>query len=113
MLKMLRDKKLLIKDIISEIDYIKDLTNNIDYNIFKSNKTTKRAVLFSLVVIGEACNTLQKKYKYKMDELLFYFKKNRNELAHRYWLEVSEIQWDLIKNKLPILEKQIKKEEEN
>jgi uncharacterized protein with HEPN domain len=108
---MLRDEDLLIKDIREEISYVKELIKGFDYNDFKKDKKTRRTVMFSLIVIGEACGVLQKKYQKKIDSLLFHFKKNRNEITHKYWIEIPEIQWSLVKDKLPILEKELKKEE--
>jgi len=106
-------KKLILKvtleDIIEEIDRIKKFTQGIEkYNNFVENELVFYAVLKALENIGEAVKQIPDDIKelYPIE-----WKKIaglRDILIHEYFGIDAEIIWEVIKKKLPELEKAVK-----
>jgi len=98
-LKHIQDECLYV---ISVID--KDLTKD----EFLQNETLKRAVVRSLEIIGEATKKITADFKIKWKNIEW---KNlagmRDRLIHDYMGVNYSIVWDVIKNKIPELSKQI------
>jgi len=73
-----------------------------------SDETLKRAVIRSLEIIGEATKKIPADFKFKWDTIKW---KNmsgmRDRLIHDYMGVNYSIVWDVIKNKIPELHKQI------
>lgn len=98
-----------LDDIIIEIDFIKKTTKDLDFEDFKNDEIKVRAITRSFEIIGEASSYLPKKIKDKYKEVPWILMKNlRNILIHQYWGVDIEIEWNLIKDELKNLEKQIK-----
>ncbi len=99
-----------IKHIKVEIDFI---INTIPYRMTKQDfiqdEILKRAIVRSLEVIGEATKSIPIDEKLKYPDIQW---KNmagmRDKLAHDYMDLDYGIVWDVIKNKIPILQSQIK-----
>lgn len=76
---------------------------------FLNNDVLKRAFVRSIEIIGEASNKLSDSFKKKYNKPEWRkFSATRNHLIHGYFIVDYEIVWDLVKNKIPILEIQIK-----
>ena len=75
---------------------------------FVNDETLKRAVVRSLEIIGEATKKIPADYKYKWDSIQW---KNmagmRDRLIHDYMGVNYMIVWDVAKNKIPELHRQI------
>ncbi|EMJ90378.1 DUF86 domain-containing protein [Leptospira meyeri] len=98
-----------IKHIYNEILFIKDELIKTDEASFLNNNVLKRAFVRSIEIIGEASNKLSDSFKKKYNEPEWRkFSATRNHLIHGYFIVDYDIVWDLVKNKIPVLEVQIK-----
>ncbi|MBF3377887.1 DUF86 domain-containing protein [Leptospira borgpetersenii serovar Balcanica] len=98
-----------IKHIYDEILFLREEFNKTNKDNFLSNNVLKRAFVRSVEIIGEASNKLSDPFKKKYSEPEWRkFSATRNHLIHGYFIVDYDIVWDLIENKIPILEIQIK-----
>ena len=107
---MSRDYKLHLEDILHSIQQIFKYTQGISFDNFKADDKTFDAVVKNLEVIGEAAKNIPERIRNKNAEVEW--KKitgMRDILIHEYFGIDIEIVWDIIRNKLPSLEKQIQK----
>lgn len=101
--------KVILEDIIEEIERIKRFTQGIEeYNDFVENEVVFYAVLKALENIGESVKQIpnDKRELYPIE-----WKKIaglRDILIHEYFGIDAEIIWEVIKKKLPELEKAVK-----
>ncbi len=98
-LKHIRDESLFILSVIN---------NDVTKDDFLRDETLKRAVVRSLEIIGEASKRIPTDFKTKWDSINW---KNmagmRDRLIHDYMGVNYSIVWDVVKNKIPELHKQI------
>ncbi|MBM9545382.1 DUF86 domain-containing protein [Leptospira sp. 201903074] len=98
-----------IKHIYNEILFIKDELAKTNEALFLNDNVLKRAFVRSIEIIGEASNKLSDSFKKKYNEPEWRkFSATRNHLIHGYFIVDYDIVWDLVKNKIPVLEIQIK-----
>ena len=101
----------LLKHILDECNFIQDvITSEITKNDLIENEILKRAIVRSLEIIGEATKKIPADVKCQWKEIQW---KNmagmRDKLIHDYFGINYSIVWDVIKNKIPELTKQIEK----
>jgi len=106
---MSKDPIEYLKHIRDESNYILSvIDNDLSKEEFINNETLKRAVVRSLEIIGEATKKIPADFKIKWDSIQW---KNmagmRDRLIHDYMGINYSIVWDVIKNKIPELHKQI------
>ena len=94
-----------ILDAINEIeDYIED----VDFQDFETNSMMKNASIRQLEIIGEASSRITNELKSENPSInwkdIIGF---RNIIIHQYFGIDEKIVWDILKNDLPILKKQI------
>lgn len=102
---MSRDHRLYIDDILSGIASIREYTSNISFPEFSRDKKTQDAVVRNLEVVGEAANRLTESIRESTPEVEW--RKIiglRNILIHEYFGISLPIIWDIVENKLDILE---------
>jgi uncharacterized protein with HEPN domain len=98
-----------IKHIFNEIEFIKNEIIKTNETLFQNDNVLKRAFVRSIEIIGEASNKLSDSFKKKYPEPEWRkFSATRNHLIHGYFIVDYDIVWDLVKNKIPELEIQIK-----
>ena len=99
----------LLKHILDECKYIESvITDDVSKNSFVEDETLKRAVVRSLEIIGEATKKIPADVKYKWQEIQWRNMAGmRGKLIHDYFGINYSIVWDVIKNKIPDLTKQI------
>jgi len=106
---MPRDYKVYLEDIVEAIRKIKFFTSDLSLQTFSLDIKTFDAVIRNLEIIGEAIKRVPEEIRSLYPDVEW--KKIaglRDILAHEYFGIDIEIIWDVIKNKLPPLEKQIK-----
>ena len=98
-----------LKHIIDECSYIISVSNNLSKDEFLDDETLKRAVVRSLEIIGEATKKIPADFKVKWSSVQW---KNmagmRDRLIHDYIGVNYSIVWDVVKNKIPQLNDQLK-----
>lgn len=91
-----------------EIEYLNKTSNSLLFSNFISNETLKRAFVRSLTVIGEAVKAIPNEIKKKYEDIEWNrIAGMRDILIHQYFGVDYDIVWDVLKNKIPILEKTI------
>lgn len=98
-----------VKHIRDEIAFILSVVDvNLSKEAFLEDETLKRAVIRSLEIIGEATKKIPVDFKLKYNSITW---KNmagmRDRLIHDYMGVNYTIIWDVVKNKIPELHKQI------
>ena len=105
---MSKDPKEYLRHIQDECSYINSVTENLLFEDFMENETLKRAVVRSLEIIGEATKKIPADFKVKWKSIQW---KNmagmRDRLIHDYIGVNYAIVWDVMKNKIPDIHKQI------
>ena len=86
-------------------------------NLFKTNKDKREATIRRIEIIGEAVKNIPSSLKSKYPEVAWKeIVGTRDKMIHHYFGVDIDIVWDIIKENLPVLKKQIlriKKELEN
>ena len=106
---MPRDYKVYLDDIIEAIERIRDYTVGLSLETFVNDRKTVDAVNRNLAIIGEAANRIPEEIKNNYPDIEWYnIIGLRNILIHDYFRVDLEIIWDIVENKLSLLEKQVK-----
>ncbi|MDR2937594.1 MAG: DUF86 domain-containing protein [Prevotellaceae bacterium] len=107
MREQIRDKGRL-EHILDSIERAFEFTNSIDFDEYKNNVMCRYAVVKCVEIIGEASYKLTHEFREQHSNVAW--KKiiaMRHILVHGYYhAEDSEV-WNVVKNDLPILKKQI------
>jgi len=99
-----RDIKVILKDILNEINKIDEFTKDINIEEFIKDEMRYYAVVRCLEVIGEAVRQLPEDFKKSHSDIEWRkIVDLRNILIHQYFAIEPEIIWDIVKNKIPIL----------
>lgn len=97
-----------VKHIADECVYIISVSHNLSKDEFLDDETLKRAVVRSLEIIGEATKKIPADFKVTWSSVPW---KNmagmRDRLIHDYIGINYSIVWDVVKNKIPELNKQL------
>lgn len=102
---MQRDNQVYLEDILEASHRILTYTKDLDLSAFSKDHRTVDAVVRNLEIIGEAVKKLSEETRKRRPEIEW--KKIsglRDILIHEYYGIDYEIIWDIIKNKLPVLE---------
>lgn len=108
---MPRKAKAYVDEITNAIEKIHSFTKNMNFDKYVNDEKTKAAVERKLLTIGEALNQMGK-LKSDVENIITDFKKIiafRNILVHDYFVIDDQLVWDVIKNKINRLKKEIQK----
>jgi len=98
-----------IQDILDAIVEIQSFTMGMDFESFRNDPKTIRAVELDFIIVGEAANLIpeevQKIYPGVPWKLM---RGMRNRLVHVYFSVDLQLLWDTIQNDLPVLQKELK-----
>lgn len=94
---------------LDETDYLLDQTRTLDKNTFLQDETRKRAYARSLEIIGEAAKHIPEdvRHHYHMIEWRA-IAGMRDRLIHAYFGVDYDLMWDVLQNKVPDLQHQIR-----
>lgn len=96
------------RHILDELSFIKN-SCGITYEIFLADEILKRAVVRSLEIIGEAVKHLPGEIlKHYPDTAWKNIAGMRDRLIHHYFGVDYYLVWDVLRNHLPLLEKDIR-----
>lgn len=99
-----RSAKERIQDILNAIDTIQRRTAGMGFEEFSQNETILKAVLYDLIVIGEAAINIPTDVQTLAPELPWRLMSDmRNIMAHEYFQVNLRITWSTIQNNLPPL----------
>ena len=107
---MPRDYKVYLQDVLDAAGKVRSYTAGLSFKIFSEDTKTVDAVVRNLEVIGEAIKQVPDDVRSKHADVEW--KKIaglRDILVHQYFGIDVEIIWDIVQNKLPALEAQIRK----
>lgn len=106
---MPRDYKVYLDDIVEAAARICDYTKGLDIEGLKNDRKTLDAVVRNLEVIGEATKSVPDEVRSRYPDIEWKrIAGLRDILIHQYFGVDVNIVWDVIKNKLPLFERQVK-----
>ncbi len=96
-----RSAKERIQDILNAIDSIQSRTTGMSFDQFSQDETIVKAVLYDLIVIGEAAINIPVDVQALAPELPWRLMSDmRNIIAHEYFQVNLRITWSTIQNNL-------------
>lgn len=105
---MPRDYKVYLDDVLEAIKKINKYTSGMSQEAFFSDPKTIDAVVRNLEVLGEAIKKVPESIRAKYPDVEWKKVASlRDILIHEYFGINVQIIWDIVKNKLLVLEKQI------
>lgn len=106
---MRRNYLLYLEDILESTDKIQNYAGDLSYEDILKDKMRVDAIVRNFEIIGEASGKIPQEVRDRYPSVEWKrISDFRNVLAHEYFGIKHKIMWDIIKNKLPELERQIK-----
>lgn len=105
---MSKDPKEYLRHIQDECTYVISVSKDLSFENYLADETLKRATIRSLEIIGEATKKIPSDFKEKWNTIQWRNMAGmRDRLIHDYMGVNYSIVWDVIKNKIPEIHKQI------
>lgn len=105
-----RDWKDRIKEILDAITEIQKFTRGMDFEPFREDDRTIRAVEMNFIIIGEAANLIPDEITDQHNEVPWHLMRAmRNRMEHVYFQVDEKLMWDNVQNDLPPLVPALKK----
>ena len=99
-----------IRDILDAIVEIRQFTRGMDYETFKEDDKSIRAVEMNFIIIGEAANQIPEEVEEKYTAIPWILMRAmRNRIVHVYFKVDAKLMWDTIQNDLPPLIPELEK----
>jgi uncharacterized protein with HEPN domain len=106
----LRDWRDRIRDILDAIAEIQQFTRGMDYETFKEDDKSIRAVEMNFIIIGEAANQIPEEIEEKYTAIPWtLMRAMRNRIVHVYFKVDEKLMWDTIQTDLPPLIPELEK----
>ncbi len=107
---MKKDDNEFLRHILEAILLIEEDTDNLTKEEALSNKTKRDAIVYRLIIIGEAAKNLSDDFKNLHTEINWKdLAAVRDVMAHKYFSIDLEIVWGIIKKELPNVKLEISK----
>ena len=98
----------VVKKIIKHIDKINEYIINIEQSVFLADTKIIEACVFNLLQMGELTRKIDKEFMDVYCDIPWHkIRGLRNRIVHDYEGVRLEFIWDIVKNDLPILHKQL------
>lgn len=93
-----------VRDILDAIAEIQDFTRGMEYDTFKDDDKSIRAVEMNFIIIGEAANQIPDEVGEKYPSIPWtLMRAMRNRIVHVYFNVDEKLMWDTVQNDLPPL----------
>ena len=97
-----------LRHILIEADYLLKQSEGLSFERFESDETLQRAFVRSLEVIGEAVKKLPEEFRAEHPEVEWRpIARMRDRLIHGYFGVDYQLVWDVVKQKIPDLRRNI------
>ena len=105
-----RDWRDRIRDILDAIVEIQKFTLGMDYETFKADDKSIRAVEMNFIIIGEAASQIPEEVEEKYPMIPWHLMRAmRNRIVHVYFKVDEKLMWDTVQNDLPPLIPELEK----
>ena len=105
-----RDWRDRIRDILEAIAEIQKFTSGMEYESFREDDKSIRAVEMNFIIIGEAANQIPEELEEKHTTIPWnLMRAMRNRIVHVYFKVDEKLMWDTIQNDLPPLIPELEK----
>ncbi len=99
-----------IRDILSAIAEIQKFTAGMDFESFKVDDRSIRAVEMNFIIIGEAANQIPEEVEERHTSIPWsLMRAMRNRIVHVYFKVDEKVMWDTVQNDLPPLVPELEK----
>jgi uncharacterized protein with HEPN domain len=99
-----------VRDILDAIAEIQDFTRGMDFDKFKDDDKSIRAVEMNFIIIGEAANKIPEEVEEKYPSIPWaLMRAMRNRIVHVYFNVDEKLMWDTVQNDLPPLVSELEK----
>jgi uncharacterized protein with HEPN domain len=99
-----------IRDILDAMAEIQKFTRGMDYETFKEDNKSIRAVEMNFIIIGEAANQIPEEIEEEYTTIPWsLMRAMRNRIVHVYFQVDERLMWDTVQNDLPPLIPELEK----
>ena len=105
-----RDWRDRVRDILDAILEIQRFVDGMDYESFKKDDKSIRAVEMNFIIIGEAANQIPEEIEERYSSIPWgLMRAMRNRIVHVYFRVDEKLMWETIQNDLPPLVPELEK----